>query len=59
MKWMVLRIIMIALGIAIFALEIILELDGTVGFLLATIGLSLIIIGLSIKGILNLFANIL
>jgi len=59
MKWIVLRIILIVLGISLFALELILELDGTLGFLLATIGLSLIIIGLSIKGILKLFADIL
>lgn len=59
MKWIVLRIIIIALGIALFALELILEIDGILGFLLATFGLFLMIIGLTIKGVIKLFANIL
>jgi len=51
MKWVVMRIVISVIGIALFTLELILELDGIPGFLLATFGLFLIIIGLSFKGL--------
>jgi len=59
MKWVILRILITVLGIALFALELTLEIDGIVGFLLATLGVFLIIVGLTFKGLVNLFANIL
>lgn len=58
MKWATLRILITILGIALLAVELILEIDGIVGFLLATFGLFLIIIGLTLKGLVSLLANI-
>lgn len=59
MKWVVSRVLLTILGIGLFALVLKLEIDGSPGFLLATLGLFLIIIGLALKGLINLIANIL
>lgn len=56
---MILRILMIVLGMALFALELKLEIDGVLGFLLATLGVFLIIISLTIKGLVKLFVDFL
>lgn len=53
------RIIMIIIGIVAIANVMIFEIDGTFGFLLATLGLFLIIIGLTLRGIIHLLAKIL
>lgn len=58
MNWVTLRILITILGIALLALELIFEIDGIVGFLLATFGLFLIIIGLTFKGLVRLLANV-
>lgn len=58
MKWVIIRILISVIGITLFALELILEIDGIPGFLLATVGLFLIIIGLAFKGLVKVFANL-
>lgn len=58
-KQVLIRVIMIAVGVALFILGIIFEPDGIPGFLLMTVALSLIIIGLALKGVIHLIANIL
>lgn len=57
MKWVTLRILITILGIALLVLELIFEVNGIVGFLLAAFGLFLIIIGLTFKGLVSLLAN--
>ena len=58
-KQVLIRVLMIVLGTALFMLGLILEPDGILGFLLITVALSLIIIGLTLKGIIHLLVNIL
>lgn len=58
MRLVIMRVALSIIGIILFALVLSLEIDGVLGFLMASLGLGLIIIGLSLKGIVKLFMNI-
>jgi len=58
MKWVIMRVSLSVLGIILFALVLSFEINGVLGFLMASLGLGLIIIGLTLKGLIKLIMNI-
>lgn len=59
MKMVISQIIITIIGIALLGLVLIIEIDGVLGFLLATLGVFLIIIGLTFKGLVRILADFL
>lgn len=54
MKRVIMHILLLALGMLMVAAVMILEIDGTLGFLLVTLGVFLIFIGVTWRGLINL-----
>jgi len=52
------RVLFVILGVLIFASVLVFEIDGLLGFLMATLGVLLIIIALTLRGLIELFANL-
>ena len=58
MKWSTIRLLLIIIGIILFSLVLMLEIDGTLGFIMASLGVGIIIIGLTIRVFVKLIMNI-
>lgn len=58
MSRIILRVLILIFGVLTFASVLVFEIDGTQGFLLATLGVFLIIISLTLRGLIELFANL-
>lgn len=54
MKRVMIHILLFALGVLMLTAVMVLEIDGTPGFLLATLGLFLIFVGVTWRGLINL-----
>lgn len=58
MKSVIIRVLILLLGITMIGSVILIETDGSLGFLLATFGLFFIFVGLTFKGIIKVIAEI-
>lgn len=58
MKWLLIHLLLIVLGVIFFSLVLVLEIDGTLGFILATLGLFLIGLGLTLTNIIKIIMDI-
>lgn len=55
MKWLITRLAVVMLGILMLGSVLTFEIDGVLGFSLATLGVLFIGIGLTLKGLIYLF----
>lgn len=58
MKRLIMHISLFVLGALMLTAVLVFEIDGTPGFLLATLGVFLIGVGLTLKLLINFFINI-
>lgn len=59
MKWFIRHVLLFIIGLAVLATVIIYEIDGTLGFILATLGATFMFIGLTLRGLIYLILNLL
>ncbi|MFB1051233.1 hypothetical protein [Paraliobacillus sp. JSM ZJ581] len=57
MKELIPKLLLVVLGVCILTLVLVLEINGVMGFLLATLGIFLIVVGLTLKFLMRFFVE--